>query len=209
MATIDNRGLNCPEPLIKTRKAMEENSEIVSIVDNKTALENILKFARKNGIEATPEKKGDDYYITLKGKDVNSKAVAENDDNKDKNESEDSDYADCTLKGSSLTYLITSDEMGRGSSELGQLLMKNLIYTLTQTEKKPDVLIFLNSGVKLCVEGSKVLDDLDALTNHGTNILVCGTCLDYYNVKDKLSAGQISNMYDIADVLAITDVVTL
>ncbi len=197
MPTIDNRGLNCPEPLVRTKKAMEKYREIISIVDNKIALENILKFAGSSGLQARWEEKGGDYYITVSGEPASS----QNADSKD--------IPACRAASTKKTYLITSDEFGRGSTELGQLLMKNLIYTLTQTEEKPDYLIFVNSGVNLCTKDSPVLDDLAVLKDCGTSILACGTCLDYYRLKESFSEGQITNMYDIADILAVSEVITL
>ncbi len=197
METIDNRGLNCPEPLVRTKKAMEEGKEIISIVDNKIALENILRYANAKSLQAHWEEKDGDYHISVSGE----LSSTEKDDL--------ADFPQCSAPETRQTYLITSDEFGRGSEELGKLLMRNLIYTLTQAEKKPDCLIFVNSAVKLCVKDSPVLDDLAALKSHGTLILACGTCLDYYNLKESFSEGQITNMYDIADILSVSDVISL
>ncbi len=197
MQTIDNRGLNCPEPLVRTKEAIDEYQEIISIVDNKIALENILKFAGNNRLQAHWEEKGGDYFINISG------------ESSSRQPADEKNIPDCPAITTKQTYLITSDEFGKGSTELGQLLMKNLIYTLTKTEIKPDYLIFVNSGVNLCVKDSPVLDDLAVLKDYGTTILACGTCLDYYNLKESFSEGQITNMYDIADILAVSDVTTL
>ena len=197
MQTLDNRGLNCPEPLIRTKNALKDYKNLLSIVDNKIALENILRFAENKGLKSEWEEKDGDYHITLTGE-ISSK---EKDDF--------SDYAHCASTYNQKAYLISSDEFGRGSEELGKLLLKNLIYTLTKTEKKPGHIIFVNSGVKLCAKDSPVLDDLEELKKSGTIILACGTCLDYYNLKEQFSAGQVTNMYDIADILAVSDVVSL
>jgi selenium metabolism protein YedF len=97
--------------------------------------------------------------------------------------------------------LIASDSFGRGSEELGQLLMRSFLHTLGEVSPLPDRIICLNSGVKLVVEGSLALDDLRALEEKGIGILACGTCLGYYEIKDKVVVGQISNMYDIASAL--------
>ena len=88
--------------------------------------------------------------------------------------------------------------------------MRNFIYTLTRQDELPEAIIFMNAGVKLCIEGSPVVEELSLLQENGTKILACGTCLDYYGVKEKLAAGQVSNMYDIADLLgAATRTITL
>ena len=98
--------------------------------------------------------------------------------------------------------LIGTDQFGEGSEELGRLLMRNYLHTLTSRLDFPQKIIFINSGVKLCVEGSPVIEELEALQNKGTEIFVCGTCLDYYRLEEKLAAGNVSNMYEITDLLA-------
>jgi selenium metabolism protein YedF len=97
--------------------------------------------------------------------------------------------------------LIGSDIMGRGSEELGGKLMTAFIQVLHEITPQPDTIIFINSGVKLAVEGSQVIEDLREMEKNGTVILACGTCLGFYELKDKLKVGQISNMYDIATAM--------
>jgi intracellular sulfur oxidation DsrE/DsrF family protein len=72
---------------------------------------------------------------------------------------------------------------------------------LSEVAPVPDTIIFFNSGVKLVVEGSPVLEDLQALSEHGIEILVCGTCLGYYEIVDQLAVGEVSNMYTIAETM--------
>ncbi|MCI2425035.1 sulfurtransferase-like selenium metabolism protein YedF [Candidatus Acetothermia bacterium] len=97
--------------------------------------------------------------------------------------------------------LVASDAFGREAEELGRLLMHNFLHTLSEVSSRPERIILVNSGVKLVIEGSEVLDDLRVLEGQGTEILACGTCLGYYEIKDKVAVGQISNMYDIASAL--------
>ena len=100
---------------------------------------------------------------------------------------------------------ISSDEMGRGDDELGRLLLRSHLHVLTEVTPRPDVLIFFNSGVKLAVEGSPALDDLRALASQGVQILLCGTCLGHYELKDKVAVGEISNMYTITETMLRAD----
>jgi selenium metabolism protein YedF len=97
--------------------------------------------------------------------------------------------------------VISSDSMGRGDAELGNILIRAFFHTLGEVEPLPQTIIFFNAGVKLACDGSPVLDDLQALENNGIEMLVCGTCLGYFELKDKLVAGQVSNMYDIAETI--------
>jgi len=100
---------------------------------------------------------------------------------------------------------VGSSTLGRGDEELGNVLMRSFIHTLTETEVPPQEIIFMNSGVKLVAEGSEVLDDLRSLESRGIEILACGTCLGYYRLKDAIRVGRISNMYDIAAALLEAD----
>jgi len=95
--------------------------------------------------------------------------------------------------------VLTSEVLGDGPEELGRLLMKNFLYTLTGAEQLPSTLLFLNSGVKLLVEGAVTVESLLVLAERGVELLACGTCLDYYQLKDKLAVGQVSNMATIQE----------
>jgi len=98
--------------------------------------------------------------------------------------------------------LVPADAFGRGEHpELGQLLCRNFFHALTEVRPLPARVIFLNSGVKLAVAGSPILEDLQFLQEQGVALLVCGTCLNHYGLKDQLAAGEISNMYTIAEIL--------
>jgi selenium metabolism protein YedF len=92
--------------------------------------------------------------------------------------------------------------MGRGEHEkLEHVLVRRFFHTLGEVEPIPDTIIFFNSGVKLVVEGSPVLKDLQALSEQGIEILACGTCLGYYDLSEKVVVGEVSNMYTIAETM--------
>jgi len=99
------------------------------------------------------------------------------------------------------TIIINSETFGSGSEELGKRLMGSFFRKLCMLESKPDTIIFYNSGVKLLAKGSSVLDAVDTLFNAGVDILACGTCVTYYKLNDKLIAGRVSNMQEIASIL--------
>lgn len=99
-------------------------------------------------------------------------------------------------------YFITTSLLGQGSPDLGAVLMKGLMVTLAEQQMAPAALIFLNTGVQLVVEGSPVLEQLQMMAGAGAEILVCGVCLDYYKIKEKLSVGAVANMRDIQSRLA-------
>jgi selenium metabolism protein YedF len=95
--------------------------------------------------------------------------------------------------------LITSDKFGTGDDKLGIALMKSYLFALTEADIKPDKIFFVNSGVKLVCESTEVLDSVKALVDAGVEVASCGTCLDFYSLKDKLLIGEVTNMYAIVE----------
>ena len=197
MKSVDCRGLNCPEPVIKTKQAMAEmpGADLKIIVDNEIARENVLRFARNQGRSTDWVEENGLFSISITGSDDNKSS--EGIDTKN-NQQENP------------VILISTSLLGQGSDELGAMLMRNFIYTLTKRDDLPRAIVFMNSGVKLTIANSPALDELLELEGKGVQLLVCGTCLDYYQLKEVHKAGQISNMYDISDLLLAAErVVTL
>jgi selenium metabolism protein YedF len=96
---------------------------------------------------------------------------------------------------------ISSDAMGRGDEELGRVLMRSYLHTLTEAEPRPEAMVFFNSGVRLAVAGSAAVDDLQAIATRGTRLLLCGTCLNAFELRDQVAIGEISNMYAISETM--------
>lgn len=182
---VDARKEACPKPVIMTKKALDDILEgvVTTIVDNEVAKENVSKLAKNLNLNFDVEKSGNDYYITI------TKGIVE-----------DGEALVCTPNNfKDMTIVFGQDIMGKGSEELGKILIKGFIYTLTESTPFPSTLVFLNSGVRLTVEDSEVIEDIKKLEEEGVEILSCGTCLDYYELKDKLAVGEISNMYTILE----------
>jgi len=198
MKSVDCRGLNCPEPVIRTKQAMAEipGAELKIIVDNETARDNVLRYARNQGRSAEWAESDGLFSISIGSSNDKDQPSAET-GTKDGNH----EYP---------VLFITTNFLGRGSDELGEMLMRNFIYTLTKRDNLPGAIIFMNSGVKLTITKSAALDELLELESRGVKLLVCGTCLDYYQLKEVHKVGQVSNMYDISDLLFASErVITL
>lgn len=99
------------------------------------------------------------------------------------------------------TIIINNERMGQGEPELTTLLMGNFLRGLISSEEKPAYLIFYASAVKLVCEGSIHLETLTSLENLGVQILSCSTCLNFYNLTDKVKVGKKSNMAEITAIL--------
>jgi selenium metabolism protein YedF len=184
---VDCRGLSCPQPVIETKQALKKTEKVTIIVDNPAVRDNVARFGKSQGGMVAIEEKKDGIYITIEKKHdgKRSKKV----------------LSTKTASTGPVVVVIPSDQMGRGEEELGHILIRSFFHALTEVSDRPDKMIFFNTGVKLTVEGSVVLEDLQALENNGVEILICGTCLDYFNLKQKIAVGQVSNMYAIAETM--------
>jgi len=191
--TVDARGLACPQPVVLAKQAIETNEKVKVIVDNETALENVKRLGIKLGCDVKMEKGKDNTYVI---KLTRKEGIAG---------SKEEFVPSCsTIPASAGPFVIaiSANAMGRGNDELGFVLIRAFLHTVCLQKEKPDVMIFYNTGVKLTVQGSEVLDDLKQLESEGVQLLVCGTCLNYFEIKDKLAAGTVSNMYDIVDTMS-------
>lgn len=97
-------------------------------------------------------------------------------------------------EGRKTVLYVNSDRMGVGDEELGRILMRSFFKTVEASREKPDRMIFVNSGVRLTTEGSELLDTLHAIESAGVAVFSCGTCLDYYGLKEKLVVGAVGDM---------------
>jgi selenium metabolism protein YedF len=187
VTTVDARGLDCPQPVIQTRKAMEQAAQVVTLVDNDTALANVSRMANKAGWEVAVTPDGNEFRIEL------AKGSAR--------QAEPLGVGRAEVVSGPLVLVVSSEVMGQGEAELGNILVRGFFHTLGEVEPLPQTIILFNTGVKLACQGSPVVDDLCALEAEDVEMLVCGTCLSYFELTEKLVAGQVSNMYDIAETM--------
>ncbi len=180
MNIVDARGFECPKPVIMTKKALGEIGEgsIKTIVDNEVAKNNLEKLANSMGYDFSSQKISDEEFHTII---TISEGAKEN-----------------GQEGAIL--LFGQDKLGE-DEELGKILIKSFIYTVKETNPHPKTMIFYNTGVKLTVEGSEVLEDLKALEDLGVRIISCGTCVDFFSIKEKVGVGEIGNMYLIYETM--------
>ncbi|MEN6465887.1 MAG: sulfurtransferase-like selenium metabolism protein YedF [Syntrophaceae bacterium] len=189
---VDCRGLSCPQPVVETKKAIDgfTGDEIDVIVDNETACTNVTNFTAGLGWTAQKfTREGNLVRISLKrGSAGSGEGVSRSETGSGVGQS---DY---------IVYL-SSDVIGRGDDELGKILMRSFIKSLPDTQRLPKLIIMLNSGVRLAAEGSVVLEDLKEYEKQGIEIRCCGTCVDFYGLKEKLRVGKLTNMFEIISAL--------
>ena len=187
--TIDCKGLTCPQPVIKTKDALEQGSKTLEIiVDNEASKANVTRFARSRGCTIAVSDLGDGCY----------KLLLQGDGNSAGEQKFDADEYSCELPvGNGLVYVISSASMGRGSDELGWALLQTYIQTIKDVAPLPAKILFYNEGVRLVAEESGALDALCSLQEQGVEIFACGVCLDFFKLTSAIKVGHISNMYDI------------
>lgn len=183
MNELDLRGLICPEPVIRTKKYLADLSsgQVKVLVDNAAAFMNVQKLAKSLDCETEVGEKNGVYSIIIKKSEIKT-TMSEN--------------------VNQFVVLIASETFGNGDAKLGQKLMQSFLYTLTEKDNPPEKILLLNGGVKNAVLGADCLKNLQILSKKGTEILVCGTCLDFYNLKEMLAVGRISNMYEIEEEMS-------
>ena len=188
---IDCRGMACPLPVVNAKNASEELSAgdtLTVLVDNEIAVQNLQRFASHKGYGSAGEKQGEGTYaviITVSGE-------------ASRQETEEITCAmDSRKKG--MLVVLSSNTMGTGDAKLGTSLMKAFVFALTKQDQLPETILCYNTGAYLTCEGADTLEDLKLLESEGVTVLTCGTCLDFYGLKEKLAVGGVTNMYDIVE----------
>ena len=195
MVVIDAMGWVCPRPVIEAKKVIatfpQEGGVVQVLVDNQIACDNLSKFSSSKGYDCKVTKLADRQYeviITVGEGKVEQAAPAQ--------------VVAPVQSGDGLVVAISQNQMGHGSEELGKILIKGFVYSISQLEVAPKAVVFFNSGVKLTLQDANTLADIQAMAERGTIIRVCGTCADYFQVKDQVAVGEICNMYDIVDLMS-------
>jgi selenium metabolism protein YedF len=191
---VDARGLACPEPVVRTKSALNEGvRELEVLVDNPTARDNVCRFASSQGCRFEVRGEGGGYLIAITREEETAGAAVS-----------------AAEAGTRTVVALSGDTMGRGSEELGRILIKAFLNTLAEGDPPPWRAVLFNSGVKLAVDGEDTVEAISNLSRLGVEVLVCGTCLDFFGLKDKLAVGTVSNMYDIlTTMLSSTNCVTV
>jgi selenium metabolism protein YedF len=192
---IDCRGLACPAPVLKTKELIEQEKpeNLIVIVDNEAAKQNVTRFMEYQGFNVFASKEGTDFHVTghagegvepavKREKTIESKEVKQK-----------------------IMVMVGSDRVGHGDDALGLKLMVSFLKTLKEMGDELWRLVFVNNGVKMTTSDSEVLPVLEELEQSGVYILVCGTCLTHFNLLEKKMVGETTNMLDIVTAMQLAD----
>ena len=181
---IDARGKACPTPVIMAKKAISAGeSTFTVLVDNTTAVENLKRLAENQGFDAAAAEAEGVFSVTF----TRTGCAA----------CEEAVNSPLPASGGDWAVFVGRDVIGDGDRELGTSLMRMFFYTLSQGEDRPGAVLFMNAGVRLPTLDGQVVEHLKTLAAAGVEILVCGTCLNFYGLTEQLQVGAVSNMYDI------------
>jgi selenium metabolism protein YedF len=193
MKEIDARGLACPAPVLQTKASLQEDgpNAVRVVVDNAASQQNVQRFLESQGFQTALEQVGPDYVVSgscdsMPSAQTQPAAMPSSDTNK-------------------IMVMCATDRIGFGDDALGLKLMVNFMRTLKEMDNELWRLVFVNNGVKLTIEGSDVLEDLKDYEKSGLKILVCGTCLDHFNLLDSKQVGETTNMLDIVTAMQLAD----
>lgn len=185
---IDAKGKACPLPVIIAKKEIDSGVKFFEIeVDNKIAIENLKRLANSQGFKTIIKEENGNFKVNF------SNGCEECEEVLNK-----------TLGKKSLgnwSIFISRETIGDGSKELGKSLMKMFIYTISEGEDLPKSILFMNGGVKVPTLNEQAVEHLKTLQDKGVELLVCGACLNFYGLEEKLGGGKISNMYDITNAM--------
>ncbi len=194
MALVNAFGLACPQPVILAKKEIDAgNGNFVVAVDNEIAVENLKKLAQTQNYTTSCEAVEGGFHVTFSG-DGSAAPVEE--------------YS--TKKPHNWALFVNKNSIGTNEGDLGPSLITMFFYTLCESNDPPRYILFMNEGVKLPAENEQIAEHLKTLQEKGAEVLVCGTCLKFYGIADKLMTGNVSNMYDISECMHKADkVITL
>ena len=189
---LDCRGLACPNPVLKTKELIDQGevARVTVLVDNPAARENVGRFLSRAGYKVQVKEEAGAFVVagsrTASGPEKAEASAPE-------------------AAAQKILVLIGADRMGTGDDVLGEKLIANFIGTLKEMSQELWCLVLLNAGVKLSVAGSQVLASLQELEKNGVMILVCGTCLNHFQLLEKKQVGETTNMLDIVTHMQLAD----
>lgn len=192
---VDATGLSCPLPVVKTREAMDRGATGLEVlVDNPVSRDNVARFAANRGARVEVREENGLFRVLIdmpvtEGAATRSIPGAQERENK------------TAVTAAGTVVVLSDDAMGRGERELGSLLVKAFLNTLSEGELLPQKVVLYNRGVLLAVEGADTVESLKRMEERGVQLLACGTCLNYFHLMEKLAVGTVSNMFEIIETL--------
>jgi len=192
MRIVDTRGQQCPAPILATKKALKETKTGESfevLTDNQTSFTNLRRFLKDNKTQFSVEESDGVWTLTIK---KGNEGIAM---------TKTADYCVADIPHFSqgdFVIALSSNKMGSGDEELGDMLIINFIKAIKDLDILPGKIIFYNRGVMLGKDDSPVIGHLKEIEKMGVKLLLCATCIKFYSLEEMIHIGTLSNMYEIA-----------
>ena len=221
MKTINARGKACPEPVVMTKACVDQGEEELEILlDNPMSASNVMRFLESKDFSVLL--KDDDGMLSIsarkkgasEGVSKTSTFLKTLDEPRSQKSLQEPvavfvpSVSARPLPGTSLpngnvtfSVLITCKTLGQSDAQLGEVLMKSFLGTLSQLDNIPTCVALMNEGVKLALYDSSSCDHLKILEKKGVSVLVCGTCVNHFRLTEQIGTGTVSNMFEILEVL--------
>lgn len=196
--TIDLRGLVCPEPVLRTKKLLDDKSvdRVEALVESDINVRNLERLARSLKVSITTRQENGHFKVVLSrqaGPGVHEHQAPSPSLSKRPPSSSESEVG--------TVVFLTKDIFGFGDEEFSRNLLNVFLQTLLESGHRPRAILLANTGVKLMAPESSALKVLNDFKEQGIEVLACGLCVDYYGLKDKVAKEQITNMFAICEFL--------
>lgn len=191
---LDLRGMLCPQPVIAAKKLLDkpETELVEALVDDEICVANLERLARS--LKASISISGQEGHYSVC---ISKNTVTET----TQKELSLPKKAQASNTGNGTVIFITKDQMGDGDPEFSKTLLNVFLQSLFEGAHSPRAILMANSGVKLMSKDSPTKRVLQDFLEQGTEVLVCGLCVDFYGLKDEINKEQITNMFAICEYL--------
>ncbi len=200
---IDCTGLACPLPVMRCRDFLKiaRVNFLCVVVDNQAARDNVVRFLTTQKYSVSVDAQQGKWHINATAQEMEVPLALEVE------HGEDTAVKQTQIEQRKIVVLLTSDVIGTGDANLGKKLMQAFLKTLPEMGQELWRIVLLNSGVYLASKGHEALESLQNLEQSGVDILVCGTCLEYYKLLETKAVGQTTNMLDVVTSLQLASLV--
>lgn len=213
--TLDLRGLTCPEPVLRTKKLIDDQSLscIEILVDSEVNVQNLTRLGNSQKLTVHSEANNEHFKVVLQRSSTTAKedsSAVHSHELTTYQHSNSSTGNSQTLVSSGTIILISRNSFGASDhnsekvsedQDFSANLLNLFLQTLLQSGHEPRAILMVNSGVKLMDPDGPYIKVLNELREKGIEVLACGLCLDYYGLKSKVEIEQVTNMFAICEYL--------
>ncbi len=217
--SLDLRGLTCPEPVLRTKKLIDDQSLscIEVLVDSEVNVQNLTRLGNSQKLTVLCEAADEHFRVVLQRSATNSEEQEPAEHHHDASTTKSSTIAagGNTISSTATGTIILisrntfgeahGSEKSKEDHDFSANLLNLFLQTLLQSGHEPRAILMVNSGVKLMDPDGPYIKVLNELKEKGIEVLACGLCLDYYGLKSKVPVEQVTNMFAICEYLFSAD----